>query len=311
MTTIEEIQADYAAWEGRCVRVRGIAVNIELFADRQAMLEDIGGFGKSRRRSIIILARHPQPTHRRPILVEVTGAVGSCATDNAIVAAMAAAEPDSFIMVGGYCHTSLATYIRPISIRDLHGGNPVRLVEGEVPLDRRQLVEAPAGLPGRVEITVAARSLVAAIAARDEETFRRLSSPDVQRELDRSNSEMPDWLRRDLAESHRDFVKITGSNSPFASVSTLAGRQERVLIERSELADALEDSGGKPELTICWCKTADCSGRWPVIAFDADNLPRRPYLCVHTSEYELGTPDGMVIQARVDLMPDGFAEPAS
>ena len=58
-TTIVEIQHDYAAWAGRCVRVRGIAFGRHLLSNRKAILESHEDFGERLKRSLVIL---PSPS---------------------------------------------------------------------------------------------------------------------------------------------------------------------------------------------------------------------------------------------------------
>lgn len=53
-TTIEVVRAQYSAWSGRCVSLRGIAVGTRLFADRMATLEPKNASGREVRRSIVL-----------------------------------------------------------------------------------------------------------------------------------------------------------------------------------------------------------------------------------------------------------------
>jgi len=118
-TTIEVVRAEYSAWSGRCVSLRGIAVGARLFADRMATLEPKSAFGEEVRRSIVLYKSGRHLQDRKVRMVEVTGTIGSCADQNAAVGVMQAENPNDIIMVSGYCHTSLETYIQPVSIRIL------------------------------------------------------------------------------------------------------------------------------------------------------------------------------------------------
>jgi hypothetical protein len=73
------------------------------------MREPLGAYGDAKQ-SIVILATEPHKWRGRR--VEVVGTIGDCRRANDMVQAMAAADPSQIVMVGGYCHTSLATTIR-------------------------------------------------------------------------------------------------------------------------------------------------------------------------------------------------------
>jgi hypothetical protein len=306
---IETIQADYAAWEGRCVRLQGIAAAGTLFADRQALLEPRGAFDKDAKRSIVIYPGRIRAPDR-PRMVEVVGALGSCTSQYAVIEEMRAADPDAFIMLGGYCHTSLANYVNPIEIRTISARGIPRLTEAEVTPDRRPLVDAPPTLAGRAESAAAARALLAALATGDESGFIRLTAPEAWDELRTLESRVkPDWLAERLAAAHRDFARLSPSRALFAAIHRQAAMRERVFIERDEFEYAREVPDTRLPLRICWCKTPDCAGRWPVLPGDTDNAPERPYLCVTSRDFTLGPGRDTVMQAELSVEKGGFTEP--
>jgi hypothetical protein len=238
--------------------------------------------------------------------VEIVGTLGSCADANASVRQWNAEHPDDGIMmVSGYCHTSLANYIDPVSIRSL-GGEPVlRLTEAEVPAERRRLLDAPPSIAGRGKHEAAARALAVAIASGDEAAFLRYAHPETQHDLDKLHgARRPRWLRKDVATAHSEFLAAI-RRSPFRSLGTLEGRQQRIYVDPDSLADLSDE----PVYLICWCRERDCTGRWPVAWRDGDNDPSRPYACVETGEYVLGG-EGEALQARAEFPSGGFAEPA-
>jgi hypothetical protein len=239
------------------------------------------------------------------VWVEVLGRLGSCADANDSVRQWNDEHPgDGIMMVSGYCHTSLANYIDPVSIGPLHGEPVFRLTEAEVPAERRQLVDAPPSLAGRAANEAVARALAAAIASADEAAFLRYVHPETQYELDQLHGARPArWLREDLATAHAEF--LAAIRSSLRTLGALEGRQERILVAPSALADLGEDPG----YMICWCRERDCTGRWPVDPRDADNDPSRPYACVKTSRY-LVADEGEKLRATADFPSGGFAEPA-
>jgi hypothetical protein len=307
-TTIEAVQADYPAWAGKCVRLRGMAVGNHLFVDRFALLERTELYGEGARRSIVIYPERRSPNRTKAARIEVVGRIGSCAAANDAVAAMSANEPDSIIMVSGYCHTSLETYLRPSATRTLSSAEIPRLVEAEVPASDRPLVDLPSGLAGRDAHLAAARALARALALRDERAWRRISQPNLQADLDQLDGDMPVRLRERMGEAHAEFRRQLRLHKAFAAIMPLSPARERVLTDRNELV-GMKPTEAVERLIACWCKAADCAGRWPVIAFDADNDPRRPYLCITTGDYLLGPRKPTVIQAEANVKKSGFGEP--
>jgi hypothetical protein len=304
--TIESVQADFRAYVGHCVRLRGLAVRDRLYASREATLEPDSPLDEKAAHSIVIYPTDVEGRPARAAWVEIVGTLASCADAHAAVQAMMAAHPDSIMMVTGYCHTSEANYIRPVSIRVVDDVPVPRLTEAEAPPEKRPLVEAPLSASGRAAHVAAARALVTAIAQGDEATYRRLTQPDVQDDLDRLNGgPAPSSLRGDLRSAHRAFVRERKRRPSFLEVAPPQERQQRVFVDRQDLGS--DDDFG--EYLTCWCRTGNCGGRWPVSRFDADNRPERPYLCVRTNGFVLGLSGKTVIQGQTDLQSAGFAEP--
>lgn len=310
LTTIEAVRSDYAAWGGKCVTLRGIAVGIRLYADREATIEPpTAPWGEGVRRSIVLYPRSGFSFGRAPRLVDVVGKIGSCKAQNDIVGAMQVASPDQIIMVSGYCHTSLEAYVEPVEVRRLSSDSITRLSEAEVSADRRELVDAPADLPDLAKYVASARELAAALATGNELVYRRLRYPEVQDDIDKLNGKgAPGWLRSRMREARADFRAIGGLRRAFAAIHPLGARSQRILLDRRNLQAFHEDGEAPAHFIVCWCRTADCAGRWPVRAFDADNMPDRPYLCVKMTDYLIFR-EGTVPFAEVDSETAGFAEP--
>jgi hypothetical protein len=299
--TIEAIQARFEVYDGRCVRLRGLLAAGTLYVDREATLDPIALWGEGATRSIVVFpSRRAKP--KAAAWVEIVGKLGSCADANAWVRQLAIDE-GTIAMVGGYCHTSEANYVDPLSIRRIDARPVVRLTEAEVRPERRLLVEAPLSLAGRGEHRAAARALAAAIPSADEAAFLRAAHPETRHELDKlSGGKPPRWLREDIATAHAEFEAAI-RNSPLRRLGSLEGRQERILVGR----DAL--TYNEPRYLVCWCRERDCTGRWPIAAGDADNDPSRPYACVSTAVFALGD-GGQAVSVKAKLAGSGFAEPA-
>jgi hypothetical protein len=82
-----------------------------------------------------------------------------------------------------------------------------------------------------------------------------------------------------------------------------------LLVHADDLAGSGAGRDGPDTLFACWCTKTDCRGLWPVAAFDADNLPGRPYLCVRVNGYVMGFGKAIAIQAEVQAAREGLAEP--
>jgi hypothetical protein len=305
------VRGDYEAWRGRCVSLRGLAIGNRLFADRRALLEASEVFGENIRHSIPLHnGRHMRPG-RKPAWTEITGTVGSCADANAAIAAdQAQSPPGTLVMIGGFCHTSLETYVAPTTIRIVSHAPIPRLTEAEVPEAERLLVDAPRNEPNRDRLVGAARALAVAMRDGDEATYTRLTNPDIQYGLGELAGKKPEpWLRRDLREAHTAFVTLAPLRQRLAAMPAPDARQERVFVEPGDLKAWKTDHYEIASYITCWCRTANCHGRWPVILRDADNNPSRPYLCARSSDYLVGH-GKTVEQAQIVEQSEGFAEPA-
>ena len=301
---IAKVQAGLDVWIGRCVRLRGIAAGGRLYADRLALAEAIRPDHGPPLGSIVIYPTAGARPGGKAAWVDLIGRIGSCAAHHDLAEQGRAEQPDSIIMVGGYCHTSVETYVRPERITRLPGDGVPRLTEAELPKARRTLVQAPAGQARAGAHLAAVRALIAAILAGDEPAFRRLVSPETQAELDQhANRPLPDWLRDDVGAAHRQFAAARQNRSAFAAIGEI-----RLFVAREALADAAK--GNAADYFACGCRTADCSGRWPVTPLDADRDPARPYLCLRSQDYLLGKVRN-VVQIDLDSPALGFEEPQS
>jgi hypothetical protein len=98
--------------------------------------------------------------------------------------------------------------------------------------------------------------------------------------------------------------------SPFAQLRSGRELPVRLYVQRVE-AERLRQRGEEPDLAngmACFCRTTDCTGRWPIGSNDMDNWQTRPYACVRM--WRQDWPGGKLI---VDTAPgrNGFLkEPA-
>jgi hypothetical protein len=306
-TTIEAVNRDYERWSGHCVRISGISFNHRLFTDRAATLGPSDGRDENARGSVFINGPQDIVPSRRPMHVELVGAIGSCADANAAVAAQQAADPDSIVMVSGHCHTSMENFIVPVAAQILSNSPILRLTEAEVSAQRRPLVEVPPAMIDDGHLAVAGK-LVAAMVAGDAESYAHLVDPLIANSGWSEGSQKSSMRR--LREATAEFDDIRPLRRRFAAIQPIESRQRRIFTDRTEL----EDTGGghtvPSSILACWCTDDDCAGRWPIAAHDADNDAARPYLCVETSDYVMFGGDD-TIQAEVPRRSSGFAEPVA
>lgn len=300
-TPIEAIQSDYTAWAGKCVKLSGIGFGWKIYADRMALTQEPPTSWDNAPRATAVKPRSGLRRGRTPQQIEVIGRVGSCAADNEV------AESDrtrgDLFMVFGYCQISRANYVTPSAIRVIDKTPVPRLTEVDVPPDQRSLVSAPAALRDLAESQALAREMMRALLDGDEDRYVRLSEPALIEDLDRKGLK-PDWLRIRLRDIRADYVParqlVRAQAGALSATAPLTS-----FITRSDLAV----TEGRPSLIHCWCKTTDCTGRWPVTPFDADNRRERPYICIATNDYLLGMQQKTILQASLPLETEGFAEP--
>lgn len=310
-TTIEAIRVNDHAWLGRCVRISGIHFQARLYADRKALIEPWSLYGEKTRHSLVLYRGALSRRRGKPAMVEVIGKVGSCAAQNDALSSYEAEHPGEIVMIGGYCHTSLETYVEPDTIAALSGMPIPRLTESEVPVADRPLVEPPAALTVNPAHLAAATALAAALAGNDEATFRRLTQPDLADwPTDKGNAPPPDWVRNEIRESHAAYAKAASLRRTFAAMMPLDERQRRLFVRREDLPTASATSAAIDSIIQCWCTTRDCNGRWPVSEIDIGGDDERPYRCIETRDYVLGLEHRTVATANVITGTGGFTEPA-
>lgn len=281
---------------------------MRLYADREAVLEPIEMWGRDVQRSVVIYDLELRPL-RKARRVEVTGVVGNCEVEND--AAVQAAQKEGLISLGasGYCHTSLETYIRPTSVRLTSRAPILRLTEAETPAERRGLVEAPPTSANLAEQAATARALIEAIASGDDAGFRRLVNPGFQERVRDLAERQSAWAEEADREVRVRFRQATRSFGAGARLHVAGERQSRSFVDWYSLSGAEALTGPTFDgFVTCFCKTEDCTGRWPVTQLDAGNSPDRPYLCVRTSTYVLSD-DGEAVMAELTPAGEGFTEP--
>lgn len=121
-----------------------------------------------------------------------------------------------------------------------------------------------------------AGKFLAALRAGDRNTLADIHFRNVGLEWEEEEAELLEFL-------------LDARKSPFPSLRRdREAPQQTILVDRSllypdpERANRFDDDYSA---IVCFCRTADCTGRWPIASFDADNLPSRPYACTRIEPY--------------------------
>lgn len=125
-TRLDTVLADPETWRGRCVWMVGIVSGSRLYADRAALADSLKDAGDGESQRSILLYRGRRVFVHRAALRVVIGTIDSCVRENEALATLRQADPDSFIMIGGFCHTSLDPYLSPIAVRRVSGQGAAR-----------------------------------------------------------------------------------------------------------------------------------------------------------------------------------------
>jgi hypothetical protein len=280
-TTIETITAAPDQWLDRCVTVAGIADGILLHSGLEELYrasrfgEDGNWIPANLRHRIGIdrqeLRGHPQ-LRARATRIAVTGVVDSCERRwDRIVAA------GGIPFLGGYCHyyKGPTIVVSSYSISDQHYE---RLVGEAARKEVGNLIEPPPDWQWRDELEEVGRSFAAAVRAGDRQRLRAMLSYGEPLEEERIDEVLSSPAYREMRDGGSGEVRIF--------THTVGGRFRPT-------------DDGHVSAYLCYCRTGDCTGRWPISLRDADAGEDRPYLCINAAgwiappaQLELHAPEG-------------------
>lgn len=265
-TTVEAVAASVEPFRGKCVRVRGVWGGMRLYGslhdywrtpkmlgseddDSPTRAHRLGVYGQQ--------IRWRLPTGMSE--TEMVGVVGTC-EDLAKGA----------VMVMGYCHYEHGAWIAPVRARS-RPLRPVRLTSEADRLALGGLAVAPADMAERPAVVALTRRWLAAVRAGDRKALNALYGQD----------EPPDPEWDDVAPLFKGSPLLYRDRRlfrPNAQIEIFAGKAPGAAgPDRSK-------EGWQWGLVSCVCKTADCTGRWPIFGEDAANRIDRPYVCLSVSQ---------------------------
>jgi hypothetical protein len=274
--TVRDIASNPPNFYGHCVRIGGIAGGRYLYDD----VHGIYSLQRNRLDPSSTGARLglDNVSERRELAgdyvnVEIVGRVQDCETVRECVeAAAAAAGPGEIVMIGGYCHYYNGAYLW---VKELKSRGPARVqrqLAGSPSYG--DLVEAPADWRHAADVRERVESFLTALRTRDSDRLVALH------------------FGGDL-EYHRDDVKpllkflLRSKRSPFASIRDVPAPQLTILVSRG-YPDEDDEPDDSYSAKVCFCRSDDCSGRWPIAELDADNDRSRPYVCTAIDAYGKG-----------------------
>ena len=279
--TIPQISADPKKYEGHCVAVDGVMQWASLFENADGLYlqprDTLNPASNGLRIGLDNVSRHFSERYRH---VSILGRVQDCETVRSCVQASAA--DGELVMVSGYCHYFDGPYVFVHGLELRRGPAFERRMGGYGRDGYGDLEPAPEDWPHRTTVDALASEFLRALRSNDRERLAGLHFRDVGL----------DWKEDETALLH--FL-LSARDSPFANIRTSqTSPQQVVLIERQRLRQSQEDSatGNEPSdytATVCFCRERNCSGRWPIATFDADNIAARPYACTRVAPYLDGT----------------------
>lgn|GEM_PF-2459855 len=290
---IAQIRGEAPAWKGRCVSVTGLSDGFHLYADVEsyyrAARAGIDPADPNARGQVGLNNRRLIRRLRRDRFSEITaiGRVQDCDEMRAI--ANASLGADEIGWVSGYCHTAVGPVIWLTGLRRVRPVVPLRHVGEEARAQYGDLLFAPATWPHRAYVVSRAEAFLRALKSGDRGAFAELHGGS----LNPRGSEAAARLAVDPSSPFADIAR--GSGSP----------QTAILLARDDLER--ERQQNQVSATICYCRSGDCTGRWPIASSDADNRPERPYVCTVLMPYGLRGRDEQIFVTEQE--PFGLAEP--
>lgn len=267
-TTVEAIAAEPARWLDRCVTISGIANGVRLHANVDAIyrFSRLGADGNpvpaDRKLHVGIdrqeLRANPK-LRARATRIEVTGTVDSCQRRSQRII-----DAGGIPFLGGYCH-----YFKgPTIVVTRYSISPqqyTRLVGEDARRRVGSLVEPPQDWEWRDELETVGHDFAAAVRTGDRTRLAELLSYGAPLEGERIDTLLTGPAYRQMREGRVGKVKLL--------VRAVNGRFE----------SGIASSDGHTFAHLCYCKTADCEGLWPIASIDADAGADRPYVCASVS----------------------------
>jgi hypothetical protein len=214
--------------------------------------------------------------------IRVTGTVDSCGRKQAAAEAHESSlGRPAIVMMSGYCHYHDGAVIDVTSYAIDPARRYERLLGSDAQARLGDIVEMPGSWPYAGELRGMAAKFLAALRAKDRTLLAELHDRPVSSTNEHDQSVLT--LLVDQPDSPFAQLRFSAFNAPLRlyvpQIEALQHRQGTKLAFVRGLA--------------CFCRTADCHGRWPISLNDGDNWTTRPYACI--SIHKQDWPGGKLI----------------
>ena len=201
-------------------------------------------------------------------------------------------------MTAGYCHTAYGPYVYIHRLRYRSGAPFVRQTGGYERTDYGDIEPVPPTWPHRPIIEAEAAKFLHALRTGDRDTLADIHFRNVGE-------------GRDDEEAQTLRFLLDDPTSPFAALRKSVSAPQTIILSHRYLVhpdpDHANEDADDFTAFVCFCRKDDCSGRWPLASFDADNLPGRPYGCTTIEPY---VSEGHVVpHFETPARKTGLAEP--
>jgi hypothetical protein len=268
--TVAQIAAHPDVYEGRCVAVDATMQGRSLFESVDGVYleppDSLNPSSSGLRIGLDNISDHYSERYRG---VSILGRVQDCETVRNC--AYSSAGDNEFVMVTGYCHSFNGAYLWIHELRFRRGPPFLRRMGSSARSDYGNLVPAPDEWAHRAKVEALASEFLRALQRNDRHQLAAIHFRNVGLEWEDDEAAL---LRFLLKDQRSPFDRIRTARSP---------PQQIILVDRSMVDEPDEDYLS----TVCFCREKDCTGRWPIATFDADNVPSRPYACTEIGPYLL------------------------
>lgn len=226
--------------------------------------------------------------------VSILGYVQDC--EEVRACALASAGPDEIVFVTGYCHSYNGAHIAVARLRKRKGEPFERQMGAAARPGYGDLAPAPEDWLHRAKVDALASEFLEAVRSKDRDKLLQLHFDNAGLKWEDDKVKLIRFLLEDRRSPFADFRRR--SDLP----------QRQILVERDLLESRDERDADNYSSVVCFCREDDCTDRWPIATFDADNLPVRPYVCTTIGPY-WSHRDGYVTHFQTEIRRFGLAEP--
>ncbi len=275
--TVPQIAANPDSYQGQCVVVDGVMQGLHLYESVDGVYLQPRIFSNPASSGFQLGLDHLPSFSEKYRHVSIVGRVQDCETIREI--AHANEKDDEIVMVMGYCHSNDGPYLWISELHKRSGPPFMRQLGFRDRQDYGDLEPAPADWPHRARVESLVAQFLKALRERNRDGLLDIHFRNVGLE----------WKDDEL---NMQQLLLDDPKSPFREIRDGTGvPQQLLLVERDRLRErqqATDDPEADYTAYACFCREPDCTGRWPIATFDADNLPQRPYACTVVSPYFLG-----------------------